>query len=184
MLIPVLFIASFTFAPACNENKSTDSTEVAENMNEKKFEDEKMEDDREFAIKAASGGLMEVELGNLAATNAASEEVKNFGNQMVTDHSKANEELKTIAAAKNISLPGAPGEDQMKHINDLKEKKGADFDKAYIDFMVDDHKEDVELYEKEANNGKDAEIKSFASGVLPTLKHHHEMAQGIKDKMK
>lgn len=127
---------------------------------------------------------MEVELGKLASTNASSPAVKAFGQQMVSDHTKANDELKTLAASKNITLPATPGNKHQDHINDLKEKKGADFDKAYIDLMVDDHKEDVDAFQKEANDGKDAEIKAFAAGKVPTLQHHLDMAKSTKDKLK
>ena len=103
---------------------------------------------------------------------------------MVKDHSKANEELKALAASKNITIPTTPGEKHQKHIDDLKNKKGADFDKDYIKMMVDDHEEDISKFEKEGNNGNDAQIKAFAAGKVPTLKHHLEMAKSINDAMK
>lgn len=185
LFIPAMLIASLFLGTSCGENKEkTDSKEVAIDSNENKFEDNKMDKDRDFAVEAASGGLMEVELGKLAATNASSADVKQFGQQMVTDHSKANDELKTLAAAKNITIPAAPSEEHQKHINDLKEKKGADFDKAYMSMMVDDHEEDVSKFEKEGNEGNDADIKAFAAGKVATLKHHLEMAKTINDKIK
>ena len=183
-LIPLMVMATVSFTSCGDSSEKTDTTEVAEEANEKKFDENKMEKDREFVVEAASGGLMEVELGKLAATNAASPEVKKFAAQMVSDHSAANEELKTLAASKNITIPAAPGEDHMKHINDLREKKGADFDKAYMSLMVDDHQEDVNKFEEEGNNGNDAEIKAFAAGKVATLKQHHEMAKTINDKLK
>lgn len=133
-------------------------------------------------MEAASGGLMEVELGKLAATNTSSAEVKQFGKKMVEDHNKANTELKALAATKNVTLPAAPNERHQDHINDLKEKKGSEFDKAYIGIMVDDHNQDINKFEKETNEGSDAEVKNFASVKLPTLKKHHEMAKTINDK--
>ncbi len=179
-----MLISIMAFGSSCGENKNeSESVEVAEEKNEEKFDDGKMEDDREFLVKAASGGLMEVELGKMAQTQGASAEVKKFGQQMVTDHSKANEELKTIAANKNITVPSTPGEDAQEHINELKEKRGADFDKAYMNLMVDDHQEDVNAYEKEANSGDDADIKAFAAKIVPTLKQHLDMAKTLKDKV-
>lgn len=181
MLAAILF-----FGSACNSNNTgkDDSKEVAEEKNEQKFDDNKQEDDREFAVEAASGGLMEVELGKLAQKNASSSKVKEFGQTMVNDHSKANEELKTLAATKNISLPPTPGGKHQDHINELTGKTGAEFDKAYIDMMVDDHEEDVKKFQQEAEKGKDPEIKAFAAGKVPTLTHHLEMAKAIKDSMK
>lgn len=182
-LIPMMVLAVVSFTSCGESTEKTDTTEVSEEANENKFED-KMEKDHEFLVEAASGGLMEVELGKLAAANAASAEVKQFAAQMVTDHTKANEELKTLAAAKNVTIPAAPGEDHMKHINDLREKKGADFDKAYMSLMVDDHQEDVNKFEEQGNNGNDVEIKAFAAGKVATLKQHHEMAKTLNDKLK
>jgi putative membrane protein len=188
LLLPTFLASCLMFAVACGNNNTKDSTEAAENKNEKKMDQQgantNTKDDQDFLVEAASGGLMEVELGQLAKTNASSPKVKEFGQQMVTDHSKANDELKALAASKNITIPTAPGEKHQKHIDDLKSKKGADFDKAYMSMMVDDHKEDVSKFDDEANKGKDAEIKSFASRTVPTLRHHLEMAQSIHDGMK
>ncbi len=186
IVLPLIFF-SLTFGMSCNNAQKEDSTEVAEEKNEEKQDStntEKLEDDQEFVVKAASGGLMEVELGKIAAQNAASAKVKEFGQRMVKDHSKANDELKALASAKNISIPATPGEDHQKHIDNLKAKKGAEFDKDYIDMMVDDHEEDIKDYEKAASDGKDAQIKAFAQSKVLILKQHLEMARSAKDAVK
>ncbi len=187
IFMPVLALA-MGFAVACNSTEQKDSTEVAEDINEQKADStnagEGTEETMEFMVTAASGGLMEVELGKLALQNASSAKVKEFGQGMITDHSKANEELKALAMQKNIAIPSTPGEKHQGHINDLKDKKGADFDKAYMKLMVEDHEEDVEKFEKEAQNGAEPDVKAFAAKTLPVLKHHHEMAKSIKDGMK
>jgi putative membrane protein len=146
--------------------------------------DTSMSADRDFVTEAASGGLMEVELGKTASTNAASPKVKAFGKMMVTDHTKANTELKAVAAKKNITIPSTPDEKHQGHINDLKEKKGVEFDKAYVDMMVDDHKEDVSKFEDEAKNAKDPDIKAFAAKTLPVLQKHLSSIQAIQSSMK
>ncbi|MGI8581154.1 MAG: DUF4142 domain-containing protein [Chitinophagaceae bacterium] len=186
IVLPLIFF-SLTFGIGCKNEQKEDSTEVAEEKNEKKQDStntEKLEDDQEFVVKAASGGLMEVELGKIAAQNAASAKVKAFGQRMVKDHSKANDELKAIASAKNISIPATPGEDHQKHIDNLKAKKGAEFDKDYIDMMVNDHEEDIKNFEKEASDGKDAKIKAFAQSKVPILKQHLEMARSANNAFK
>jgi putative membrane protein len=184
ILLPACVAVLLSLNIACG-NEKKDSTEIAEEKNEQKAGSEtKTEDDNEFAVEAASGGLMEVELGQYAAANAASAKVKEFGQRMVTDHSKANEEMKTLAASKNITLPTTPGEKHQKHIDELKQKKGAEFDKAYMSMMVDDHEEDVKKFQDEANNGKDAEIKAFAAGKVAILREHLQMAKSIHDAMK
>lgn len=145
--------------------------------------DTSMAADREFVMEAASGGLMEVALGKLAQSNGASAQVKQFGQMMVTDHSKANTQLKAVAAKKDLTLPATPAEKHQKMIDEMKTKKGADFDKAYVDMMVDDHKEDVSKFEDEAEKGNDADVKEFASKTLPVLKKHLEQIQKIQDGM-
>jgi putative membrane protein len=140
--------------------------------------------DRDFVLEAASGGLMEVALGKLAQTNASSSQVKEFGRMMVTDHTKANTELKSVAAKKNITVSATPLEKQQKHIDELKEKKGAEFDKAYVDLMVDDHKEDISKFQDEANKGNDSDIKAFAAKTLPVLTKHLDHVQKIQEAVK
>jgi putative membrane protein len=180
----ILVAAVFAmFQVACNNQENATNTN-AENQNEQKFDSTDVKRDADYAMEAASGGMMEVELGRLAMTNAASNEVKEFGNGMVTDHSKANEELKSLAVSKNITLPTAPNSDMQRKIDELSQKKGADFDKAYIDLMVDDHKDDIDLFQKEADKGNDADIKSWASGKIPTLQHHLHMAEEIQQHLK
>lgn len=168
---------------ACN-NQPKDSTEVADDQNDKKFDDTKMEDDAEFVVKAANGGMLEVKLGELAMQKGQSADIKDFGKMMVEDHSKANEELKALAAQKNVSIPANINEDAQKKYDDLAAKSGKDFDKAYANLMKDDHEEDIELFESEAKDGKNMELKNWASEKLPTLRHHLEMIQATCDKIK
>lgn len=174
----------------CNTEKKTDTVETAEETNEAVSDtlggeaEDRMEEGSEFAVEAASGGMMEVELGRLAATNASDAEVKTFGQRMVDDHTKANNELKTLATTKNITLPSAPGEDHQKHITDLTALKGAEFDKKYMDMMVDDHEEDVKHFEDATKDAElDPDLKAFAQKTLPTLKSHLDMAKKINDRI-
>jgi putative membrane protein len=159
-----------------NNNASNDTSATSTNTNNNP--------DGDFIKDAANGGLMEVELGKYASTNAMSPKVKEFGRMMVTDHTKANAALKTVTDKKNITLPTAPEEKQQSHINDLTAKKGADFDKDYVDMMVDDHKEDISKIEDEAKNGKDPDVKAFAAKTLPVLYKHLNSIKAIKDGMK
>jgi putative membrane protein len=167
-----------------NNTGNEDSKEVAEEQNDKKFDDANTEDDVKFAMDAADGGMMEVRMGELAQTNGSSPEIKAFGKSMVVDHGKANEELKALAATKNISLPADMSEDMREKCDDLAKKKGHDFDKAYADLMVDDHKDDIDKFEKEAEKGKDPEIKAWAAEKLATLRHHLQMADNMKEALK
>ncbi|MBT1688093.1 DUF4142 domain-containing protein [Dawidia soli] len=176
-----MLVTSLMFSCGKKAETETDSKEIAEEQNEAKHEDSNIEKDTEFAMEAADAGLLEVRLGELAQTNAASQQVKEFGQMMVTDHSKANDELKSLAAQKNISLPGALSEKCQKKYDELAEKKGADFDKAFMKSMVDDHEEVVKAFKKEAEEGNDADIKSWASGKVAALEHHLASAKTTRD---
>lgn len=186
-MLLLLAIATLSFQ-ACGDKKkeNTDSVENAENANEAK-EDADMgatENTNEFAVKAANGGMLEVELGRLAQEKAQSKEVKDFGAMMVTDHSKANDELKALATLKNITLPATLGEDMQKHVNDLTKLSGKEFDKKYVSLMVDDHKEDIDLFKKTADDDKtDAAVKAFAAKTLPTLQKHLEHITALDKKI-
>ncbi len=140
--------------------------------------------DKKFADAAARGGQMEVMMGKLAETNASNPAVKSLGAMMVTDHSKANEELKQIASALHYMLPSSLDTEKQKKYDDLKAKKGSDFDKAYADLMVKDHKEDIEEFKKEASKGTEPSLKSFAAKTLPTLEHHLKESEKANNTVK
>lgn len=138
--------------------------------------------DKSFVMKAAQGGMAEVELGNLAKEKAQSEEVKQFAQRMVDDHGKANEELKSIAQQKGITLPTSLPAKEQKTKDKLSNLSGEQFDRAYMQHMVMDHKKDVAEFKKASNNCKDNDIKQFASNTLPTLQDHLKQAQQIAPK--
>lgn len=135
--------------------------------------------DKKFAETAAADNLKEIRLGELAQTNASSAEVKNFGQKMITDHTKANNELKALASRKNISVPTSLDNKGQKCVDKLSKKQGKDFDKAFAKKMAKDHKKAVALFKKESDKGDDTEIKSFAQRTLPTLENHREMANNL-----
>ncbi|MEZ0541095.1 DUF4142 domain-containing protein [Fibrella arboris] len=185
-LVYLLAMSCLTFQACNSEKKATsDSVENAENANETKEEQGAgaEEDDSEFAVKAASGGLLEVELGKLAQEKGQDAEVKQFGAKMVEDHTKANDELKALATLKNITIPSTPGEDKQKDIDDMRKLSGAEFDKKYISYMKDDHEEDVKEFKKAAQDAKDQSIKEFAAKTLPTLQMHLDMVTAIDKKL-
>src|SRR5207237_9857954 len=106
--------------------------------------------DKTFMKKAAKGGMMEVAMGKLAEQNGQSDDVKSFGKRMVTDHSKANDELKSIAQQKGVQLPAK--EPKLKWTSD----------KAYIDMMVKDHEKDLAEFKEEASGGSDPAVNKCA----------------------
>jgi putative membrane protein len=133
--------------------------------------------DMDFAKTAAAAGMAEVKLGKLAQQQAESDEVKQFGQRMVDDHTKANDQLKAIAEKKNIDLPQGPPDQAQKAYDDLQKKSGQDFDQAFMDTMVQDHHKAVDLFQQEAKSGKDADLQGFATATLPTLQQHLDLAQ-------
>jgi putative membrane protein len=133
--------------------------------------------DKTFVQKAAVGGLAEVEFGKLAQQKGSSDQVKQFGSRMVEDHSKANDELKQIISSQGISAPTDLDAKHKSAMAKLDKLSGQQFDRAYMDDMVKDHKEDVALFRKESSSGKDSDLKSFAAKTLPTLEDHLKMAQ-------
>jgi putative membrane protein len=136
-------------------------------------------DDKKFVKDAAMGGMTEVELGKLAAQKASREDVKQFGQKMVDDHTKANDQLKQIAGKENIPIPDSLDSKHQSRIDKLSKLSGADFDKAYIKDQLKDHQTDVREFSNEAQGGTDPNIKTFASSTLPTLQEHLEMVKNL-----
>jgi putative membrane protein len=140
--------------------------------------------DKEFMMKAAQGGMAEVMLGQMASSKATSPDVKNFGNRMVSDHGKANDELKQLAQNKGMALPADTDNETKKFADRLSKASGKDFDKEYINAMVDDHEKDVNEFEKTSKNAKDPDLRAWATKTLPTLQDHLKMAKDTKAKVK
>ena len=138
------------------------------------------EGDRAFVAKAAQGGMMEVAAGKLATQRGLDTAVKDFGGRMVTDHTAANEKLKSLADSKQLVLPDSLSEDQSAALGKLQALVGRDFDRAYSRMMVKDHTEDISDFEKEVKKGQDADVKSFAQDTLPTLHHHLTLASKLQ----
>jgi putative membrane protein len=187
----LIMLAAFSFQSCNSGNK--DSKETADSLNAVKDTTTDVDatggiavvdDDAKFTTKAAAAGMAEVELGKLALSKSTNTQVKDFATMMVSDHGKANEELMTLATAKNISLPTTLDEDHQKMWDELNGKTGTDFDKKYVDDMVEGHKKVLDLLEKQAKDGVDADLKAFAAKTTPVVKAHLDAIKKIKDSMK
>ena len=139
--------------------------------------------DRDFMTKAAVGGMAEIQLGELAQKNGASDAVRQFGARMAQEHGKAGEEIKQLAGAKGVQLPTGLDRKHTKDMQRLQKLSGAEFDREYMKHMVDDHKKDVSEFQKQATSGRDEQIKSYAAKTLPTLQDHLKMAQTVSDQV-
>ncbi len=133
--------------------------------------------DQSFVTKASQGGAAEVKLGHLAAEKGSNQKVKDFGKKMEEDHSKAGNELSSIAQKKSLQTSSELTSKDNALLNRLNGLSGEAFDKAYMSAMVKDHEQDIAEFEKEANSGSDPDVKAFASKTLPTLKDHLQMAK-------
>ena len=142
--------------------------------------------DAKFLRGAAAGGVMEVELGKVAADRGADDEVRKYGQKMVDDHTKINEELKTLAQSKGLDLQKALDDAAKKskqESDDLSNHKGAQFDRAYLNMMVKDHEKDVKEFEEASKNAEDSDVKAFAAKTLTTLQDHLDSAKATRGKL-
>jgi putative membrane protein len=135
--------------------------------------------DSTFATKAASGGLAEIQAAQQAQQKSTSPQVKTFANQMIADHTKANNELQQIAQQQKLTLPTQPTAHDRASVQAMGSKTGANFDRGYAQEEVRDHQQDISLFEQEAKSGRDPALKQYAQETLPTLRHHLEMAQTL-----
>jgi putative membrane protein len=127
--------------------------------------------DKAFMKKAARGGMMEVAMGKLAEQNGQRDDVKSFGKRMVSDHSKTNEELKSIAEKKGVKLPSKEPSEKWTS------------DKAYMNMMVKDHEKDLAEFQDEATNGSDPDVKKFADDTAKVVQEHLDLAKQTQSKL-
>ncbi|GAA4017206.1 DUF4142 domain-containing protein [Hymenobacter fastidiosus] len=173
---------------ACSSDASKkDPVAEARFQNEKRIGDEditkKQERDAEFMVDAASDGQLEVELGKLARQKAATPAVRSFGQHMMTQHAEVNQALRALAEQKGLSLPAGLGEEQQKAYQELAALTGLEFDKKYLDLMVDDHANDVDAFDDMSEDAYDGDIRGLAAKYLPTLKEHLDLAKKVQDQL-
>ena len=188
----IFFIAITLFITiACNNEEKKDSVEKADSAN-KANTDTAMgknktvvdEESSSFLVKAADGGMTEVQLGELGQKKAVSQRVKDFSAMMVHDHSAANDKVKSLAAQKNVILPATIGGDSQKKIDGLSKKNGKDFDRDFMNAMVNNHQTTLGLFENAVKNAKDPDVNSFADKSLPTLRMHLDSAKSVRSSLK
>ena len=162
---------------SCGNKAETDSKEVAQDQNKEQFDDKSEKKDAAFAVAAADGGLLEVKLGELAASKGTAQEIKLLGKTISDDHERANAELGAMAEEKKISIPNTLSEENQKKYDEIAAKTGPEFDKAYAAFMVNDHHEDIDKFRNQAENGTDEELKRWAARKVPALEQHLMLAE-------
>ncbi|MFT3705329.1 MAG: DUF4142 domain-containing protein [Agriterribacter sp.] len=187
--ISILAAGTLVIMCACNSNSTPDPVEKADSINDAKKEivqdvSKTKENTSAFLVKAADGGLTEVEAAKVGETKAENMHVKAFAKEMIKDHSAVNDEVKSLAAKLNITLPGAPSEDHQKKVTDLSGKKPKDFDKDFMDMMVSDHKSTLDLFKDVSDDDIDADVKTFVNATIPKLEAHLAMADSIQKRLK
>lgn len=141
--------------------------------------------DNEFVLKAGQAGRAEVMLGNLAESRGAAKAVKDYGAMMVMDHQKANDELITLAARKRyMTVAKELPADMQKDYEKLSAKSGTDFDQAFMEQMIKDHEKVIKLFRQESENGKDPDLRNWASRTLPKLEQHLQHAREVHQQVK
>jgi putative membrane protein len=136
--------------------------------------------DYRFFEKAARGGMEEVELGQLAQQKAANQTVREFGQRMVQDHSKANDELKQVAAQEGLAFPARMSRSENSTMQRLEGLNGASFDQAYAKDMVKDHTKDVNEFQKAAQSIQNPALRDWAQKTLPVLQEHLRLAKSME----
>lgn len=178
----VIFLGVFLIGLTYSCKNESEAKEAAEEINEDRFENSK-EDDAEFVVEAATMDLKNIELAKLASksTNA---EIKTHAKMIEEGHTKLYNEIKMMAEQKQIAIPLTMTTDAIDEYKDLSDKTGADFDKKYLDIMIDNHEKEIKKYENYVEDSKDAEIKTWASNTLAGLRSHLQETKAFKEKYK
>jgi len=134
--------------------------------------------DRRFVTKAADAGQAELQVAQLATQRASNPEVRNFAQELIEAHSKVNSELMNIASEKNVKIEA--DDDKDRFYKRLSKKAGAEFDQEFVEHMIDGHERDIKMFEKAAQDAKDADIRSFAAKHVDHLRGHLQTAEGLR----
>lgn len=189
-LIMIALAGAFAIQSCQNNNKnnagldqSNDSTLDSLNNSTALLNESDEDDDSNLFLKqAAIGGIMEVEAGKIAIANASSADVKALAQMIVKDHEAANQELKALATGKSVLLPTELPADKQDHLNSMKNLKGKDFDKHYLQMMREDHKKDIDMFRETSANSRSKDIKDFAAKTLPVLEKHSQEVERVAAK--
>lgn len=173
-------------------NESNDSVAKADSINnaERRAADSLERADRpdeassRFLVRAANSGMTEVMLSNVAKDRSTRQPIKDIAQMLVADHQMVNGQVKTLAQQRNITLPDSISQESKKTHDDVVAKRGTDFDKKYLDQMISNHEESINLFEGVLNDTNDAGVRTFAQNTLPKLREHLEKLKQIKDGMK
>jgi putative membrane protein len=185
MTFKILTVASLLAVYSCNDpRKGEDSNEKAEEANEDKFKDNKARQDAEFVEEVVATNYAEIKLAELANQRSRNGEVKQLAQMLQADHSAALNELKTLAQAKAISVPVEEDEQAKRKLENFTEASGNEFDEKWCKEMLDKHEDSIDQFEKRLQNTDDAELKTWISKTLLTLRTHYSRLKTFHDSLK
>lgn len=189
LLFAMLVAGAMAFAQSGNTGSQSSMTQSSNSDSQQMSSDQSSMNqsamnhmsDQQFAKMAAQGNAAEVAAGQMAQQKASSDQVKQFGQTLVTDHSKSNDKLQEAASKDNMQLPSEPSAKQQQEAQKLQSMSGHEFDRAFLKNEIRDHRKDIREYEQEANSGQNQQLKQYAKESLPTLKKHLHMAESALD---
>lgn len=185
--------ASLLMLFSCN-NDGKDSVEKADSIN--RAERQRLEEDSirranqpdeassKFLVRAANSGMTEVMMSQAAIERSTRQPVKDVAQMLVSDHRAANDQVKSLAQQRNVALPDSISDESRKDYNDIVAKRGTDFDKKYVNQMIDNHEKSIKMFEDVLNDTQDAGVRNFAQNTLPKLRQHLDMLKQVKDGIK
>lgn len=178
-----LILMLMMIAVACNNGQGNrmDATEIAENVNDTTAQVN--ESDAQFAVRAADHNMGSIQLANLAMENANDSRIKAIAISLLEEHQMANQELSGISRRKMITLPEAPGDNQLDDIKKLHEEQANEFDKTYLELMINKHEDLRDLLENASEDARDTDLQAYASKYLPLIKKHEEHLKSLSDSM-
>jgi putative membrane protein len=176
-IIACLLLAGLSAATACNSNgdnaENKDSKEVAEEQNDQKFTKDSTEKNAQLLVDIAAANYHEIAMAEAAKEKSTNKDIRTLSDMLITDHKKVLAEVQAAATKKSITLPIAESEDAKKDTQKFKEKKNTEFDKDWVDAMVDAHEKSIHKFEDAVNDDKvNPEIKTWAGNTLPALRTH------------
>lgn len=181
----MMVLAASLMAACTPKEKAVDTTEVAEEANEDKFENRKDEKDAQFVADAVAGNFAEIEMAKLASQKSTNAQVKEVAAFLETEHTKLLGALQTLATSKSISVPSDKSEDAQKKIDDMvKEEDQKDFNKEWCKEMTDKHEKTIKDFEDRAEKTEDAEIKALITETLPHLRAHLDKVKACEESIK
>ncbi|MEX2485382.1 MAG: DUF4142 domain-containing protein [Brumimicrobium sp.] len=168
------FAAAVFLVTSCEDDKtrSADTKAIAEERNDEKFDKNKSEKDAQFIVNAAEINLKQIHLGQLAQKNGKADHIKELGKMLEKEHTTSLTDLTALAKRKSISIPSLPTDNSTEAYLELNKKTGKDFDKAYANKMVREHKDAIETFEDASEDCSDDDIRKWAITNLPHMKNH------------